>query len=321
MRTLFNISLCLILAIGHFVAQSDSLSVIDYQKRQKLLWYGGGTAYAGISSGLYFAWYNQNPQSGFHFFDDSQEWLQVDKAGHIYSAYQQSNAMHKAMLWAGYDKSKSLLYSSLASLGFQSTIEIMDGFSSDWGFSVTDMVANVIGTSAFVLQEKKWGSQRIKLKMSYWPRKYSETRMNSETGLFSYTLADRAEALYGRGIEAFLKDYNGQTLWASFNLRSFFKKTNIPKWFSIAFGYSGENMFGGFRNVWELNDENVVLDSIAYPRYRQYILAIDYDLEYIQTDSPFVRTLLDILNAFKWPSPAIEYNNVDGLRFHILFTY
>ncbi len=40
--------------------------------------------------GLYSAWYSNYPQTNFHFFNDNNEWKQVDKVGHAYSAYIES---------------------------------------------------------------------------------------------------------------------------------------------------------------------------------------------------------------------------------------
>ncbi len=37
-----------------------------------------------------------------------------------------------------------------------------------------------------------------------------------------------------------LKDYNGQTIWLSFNIHSFTKDSFLPKWLSLAVGYGGE---------------------------------------------------------------------------------
>ena len=48
----------------------------------------------------------------------------------------------------------------------QSTVEVMDGFSAEWGFSWSDMAANAIGMGTFVAQEAIWDEQRIILKIS-----------------------------------------------------------------------------------------------------------------------------------------------------------
>ena len=41
------------------------------------------------------------------------------------------------------------------------TVEIMDGFSSAWGFSWGDEVANLSDSLLFTLQQYFWDEQRI----------------------------------------------------------------------------------------------------------------------------------------------------------------
>jgi hypothetical protein len=41
----------------------------------------------GALVGLNQLWYADYPKSDFHFINDNAEWLQMDKAGHIYSSY------------------------------------------------------------------------------------------------------------------------------------------------------------------------------------------------------------------------------------------
>ena len=317
------IYLFLLIGFSYAVGQVDSLSHatyrVDYTKRKKTLLYGVGSTYIAGSTGLYLAWYRQNPQSKFHFFDDRKEWLGMDKLGHVYSGYNQALIMHKGLKWAGYDDDKALLYSALVGIGFQSTIEIMDGFSSKWGFSNADFIANIVGVSGFVLQEKLWQEQRLTLKMSYWPVSYPSDIVYSESGAFSVPLNQRADDLYGAPIGRFLKDYNGQTIWLSVHVSSFINNEIWPEWLSLAVGYSAENMYGGFDNQWAINDENFILDPDLYPRYGQFVLALDYNLSSFRSRSPFVNTLLDLLNLLKFPSPALEYNRVEGLKFSLLF--
>jgi hypothetical protein len=317
------IYLFLLIGFSYSIGQMDSLSQayqeVDYTQRKKTLLYGVGSSYIAGSTGLYFAWYRQNPQSSFHFFDDRREWLGMDKLGHIYSGYNQAFIMHKGLKWAGYEDNKALLYSALVGIGFQSTIEIMDGFSSKWGFSNADFITNIVGVSGFVIQDKMWKEQRLTFKMSYWPISYPSDIINSESQLFSSTLNERADDLYGSSVGRFLKDYNGQTIWLSVNVSSFLNNNLWPEWLSLAIGYSGQNMYGGFDNQWSINDESFILDPKLYPRYGQFVLALDYNLTAFRSQSPFVNTLLDLLNLLKFPAPAVQYNRIDGLKFSLLF--
>jgi len=136
----------------------------------------------------------------------------------------------------------------------------------------------------------------------------------------SSSLQVRVDELYGSStLERFLKDYNAQTIWASANIYSLVPREGIPKWLNVAFGYSGENMFGGFENSWNTNGETFGLDPNEYPRYHQFILSLDADLNRIKTKNHFVNMLLSIANGYKIPAPAVEYNSLGEWRFYLLF--
>ena len=77
-------------------------------------------------------------------------------------------------------------------------------------------------------------------------------------------------------------------------------------------------MYGGYENKWEKDGAHYSLDEGSFPRYSQYFLSVDVDLSKIPTKSPFLRTLLKTLNVIKIPAPAIQFNQVDGVRFHAI---
>ena len=301
--------------IDQFFTPPDTLN----KKRFNLALTSSSLIYTGFSIGLYNTWYKQYPQTKFHLFNDWNEWNNMDKAGHLYTSYFQGVLCYKGAKWTGLAEDKSILVGAICGSLFQTTIEMMDGFSEKWGFSLTDMAANVAGVGAFVAQQKAWGEQRINLKVSSWPQNYSSEELFSVSGMNTTTLEARAAELFGDSYsESFLKDYNAQIVWASFNLKSFMNKdSGIPDWLNVAVGYGSENMYGGFENEWLLeNDDRFVVDEIAYPNYKQYYLGLDVDLTRIKVKSPFLRSVLSILNIFKLPLPAIEYNSLGQFKVH-----
>ena len=90
--------------------------------------------------GLYNLWYKKYPQTSFHFFNDLEEWNYIDKAGHIYSSYQVARKSHLFLLKKDIENpvEKSCFYSLFFMLG----IEVLDGFSKEWGFSNYDLLSN-----------------------------------------------------------------------------------------------------------------------------------------------------------------------------------
>lgn len=295
---------------------NDNIAIDSINKnRLKFLIIGGGAVYTIGSAALYQTWYKDYPLSSFHFFDDLGEWNNMDKAGHVFSSYNQTYLSYKGLRWAGLSKNKSILYGPLCGTLFQSTIEIMDGFSTNWGFSWSDFTANLIGAGAFAWQQQKWDEQKIRIKFSVFHQSYGHTI--SQNGQF-IDLAKRSDELFGKSyLEKMLKDYNAQTIWLSFNIKSLFPQKSIPKWINLSIGYGAENLFGGFSNQWM--DEGSLVQLVERDkRYHQFYISLDTDLSKINTNSPFLRTVLDVMNIIKTPFSAIEINTLGEVKFLLL---
>lgn len=323
------IGLVLLLSIAtSTTAQSDSLRLRFFEpaptfnksRFNKALTFSA-TTYAGFSLGLYHAWYKQFEQEPFHFFNDWNEWNNIDKYGHVYTSYFQSVLCYRGARWTGLSEDHSILTGVVCAALFQTTIEVMDAFSAKWGFSVSDFAANTVGISSFYFQQKYWGEQRIWFKVSSFPVNYSNEAIVSTDGLSTTTAAQRADELFGSGYaERFLKDYNAQSLWLSINVHSFLPEDNRwPKWLNVALGYSSNNLFGGFSNTWQSGGATFSLDDQNFGRHRQYMLGLDFDFTRFETDNYFLNGLLTVLNIFKLPAPAIEYSSDGEFRFHLLF--
>jgi hypothetical protein len=254
--------------------------------------------YSALLIGLNAEWYSDYPRSGFHFFNDNEEWLQVDKVGHLYSAYIESRMSMELWRWTGIDRKKRIWYGGLSGAFYQTAIEVLDGFSAQWGWSWTDFGANILGSGALIAQELAWDDQRIKLKFSFHRNNYGDPGLDN-----------RADKIFGKTItERFIKDYNAQTYWASMNLRAFFPKSNLPPWLSVAVGYGAEGMYGARSNLATDDNGEIIFDRRDIKRYRQWYLSPDIDLSKIKTNRKGVRVLLTVLSAFKFPAPSLEFS-------------
>jgi hypothetical protein len=270
----------------------DPADSLDYRR---LTWFalGGGLAYTGSFALLNEYWYKQYPRGGFRFFNDWKEWNQMDKAGHVFGGYFQSNWAYGVYRWIGYEEDPALGLAMGTSLLVQSTIEVMDGFSEDWGFSWPDMAANVLGTGMFGLQQWVWGEQRVSMKVLSYRKNYDQDPI----------LAQRAQALFGKGyLERYLKDYNAQTLWVTTSWGAWTDSDRLPPWLGLGLGYGANHLMGGFSNQWEVNGQIFRYDA---PRTRDLYLSLDVDLEKIRVNSPWLKTTLKVLNLFKIPLPGI----------------
>ena len=267
------------------------------KKRLTYLVIGNSVAYAATMTVLYNAWYRDYKESKFHFFNDNAEYLQMDKMSHAWATYNISRAASAMWQWGGMPYKKSVWVGGLSGLLFETTIEVLDGFSSEWGFSCGDMLANITGSTLYVSQELLWKEQRIQLKGSWHINNYSG---------YSQEIVDRVDNYYGNTtLSRIIKDYNGETYWLSFNLKSFFKKSNLPDWLNFSVGHGADGMFGGVTNEWHDANGNYV-NRNDIQRYRRFYFAPDIDLTKIKTRSKFLKTIFFALNALKFPTPAVE---------------
>ncbi|MFT5185097.1 MAG: hypothetical protein ACI84C_002235 [Flavobacteriales bacterium] len=300
-RFLLTAILCFVLQ-SSVVSQSSPISDttgIQYPLRKPLLIGSGIFTGAGSYAGLYMAWYNDFNTGKFHTFDDNGEWLQMDKVGHTMTTYHLGMISCDALRWAGTDDRTSRWVGGLTGFFYQTGIEVMDGFSRGWGFSWGDQAANFLGSAVFISQDLAWGEQRIKLKYSSTPSSYAQYRPE--------LLGDNFQS-------KLLKDYNGQSYWASLNLKSFMHKANgFPAWVNVAFGYSGEGMIGGHNNP---EDIVALYPDVNFTRRRQYLLSLDIDLTKIPVKSPFLKTLFGVIGFIKIPSPTLEVDDHGNFTFH-----
>ncbi len=277
-----------------FLTPADSLN----QSRFKTVFITSTTLAAGAYIGLAESWYAHYPKTNFHFTNDNAQWLQMDKAGHLFTAYHLGKWGSELLVWSGVPKNKSVLYGSIFGFTAVSGIEILDGFSSKWGASWGDLAANAGGTLLFVGQEYLWKEQRIMPKFSFHTTPYASAR---------------PQVLGDPVVEQILKDYNGQTYWLSINVRAFLPNTKIPKWFNLAFGYGAEGMITG---------EDKLINTVFLPeqnRVRQFYFSLDADLTKIKTNSQLLKNLFSILNTIKIPAPTIELRGDGSIKLRAVY--
>lgn len=275
----------------NFLKPSDTLN----QNRKNIVYIGGGTTIALGLVGLHQLWYKDFPKSSFHTINDINDWQQMDKMGHFYSSYHLSKIGSDVIKWTGSNSKNQLIYGASAGLLFLTTVEIMDGFAQQWGFSWSDMAANTFGTGLYVSQELLWKEQRIIPKFSYHNTNFAALRPNILGSTFT---------------EKILKDYNGQTYWLSFNLHSFIKNDKIPTWLNVAIGYGADGMLTA--NTETKTQINLPMTE----RNRNFFMSIDIDLTKIKTNSHLLKTLFSTINLLKIPAPTFQINQYGKTIWH-----
>lgn len=267
--------------------------------------YSSSGLYTISMLGLNQLWYSDFDKAPLHAFDDSRSWQTMDKFGHMTSSYWSGRYGMDMLRWSGVDKKKSRYYGAAMGWIAMNSFEFFDGFSAKWGFSFYDMASNTIGSAVLIGQDLAWGEQRVALKIS---SKYSDFAQYSPK-----TLGDNL-------VERLLKDYNGQTYWASINVHSFLADGNkVPNWLNLAVGVGAEGMVGA-------DADNFIHgglpEGLTLPedlkRYRQYYMSIDIDLHKLPKKFGPLKTLAEVFGFIKIPAPTLEFSEGE-VKFHPLF--
>lgn len=275
--------LCYIILFTSYLIHTNTYAQVNKGRLTGLI-VGQGVVFGGGLAGLSLAWY-KHPLKNFHTFNDNQEWLQIDKIGHSYTAYQIARIAASSYRWSGLTVKQSATYGAIGGLTFQLPIEILDGFSPEYGFSVGDMVANLTGPVILASQQLTWGEVRIQPKWSFHPTSYAKRRPE----LLGRTMGER-----------WLKDYNGQTYWFSANVAAFTNPDakGFSRVMNVAVGYSIENMIAA---------DPKKSGEMGYVPVRQFFISPDIDFTRIHTNSDVVRSILFLANCLKVPAPALEF--------------
>jgi len=258
--------------------QSDSINT------NKLYVLGGASAGAFVFAyGLQNNMWWKGEKSEFHT-NWNQDWnasLGADKIGHFYFGYAVANLYKHGFQWVGYSKEKSVLNSGLFTFSYQTFLEIRDGFSNGYGFSWGDFGANLLGSMYTFLQSKYSFLNNFDLKISYQPSKRLLNNSNRHI----------------------IDDYESTYHWLSIDINNFLPSSAaeiVPDFINLTIGHSVD----GLTNLGKANHE--------------FSIGLDWDIEALPGNSPFLFFLKETLNLYHLPAPTIKiYPNVVwyGLKF------
>ena len=251
-----------------------------------------GAIYVGSMTALYQSWYRDYAFKRFQFFNDMPEWKGMDKLGHATTSWWAAQWLYTSQQSLGLERENLALHSTIIPLCFMTTIEVFDGFSSGWGFSLGDMAANVAGAGLFYTQQHLFNQQRILLKYSYHQTNFAE---------------QRPEILGKTKVERLLKDYNGQTYWLSIPIKQ-------DGWFCLSMGYNASGMLGGRDNNWTNN--GVTYDYSSIDRFSTWSMSFDIDLLKLPIKGKFWKTFASTLRWIKIPAPALQWSRSNNFKVH-----
>ncbi len=279
-RVLITVSILLACSLN--AQRSDSLRLRKGLTHAVLSSYAVGSLVA-----LNQVWYAPYSTEEFHLFNDSKQWMQMDKFGHAFTGYLITNELNRLHYWAAAKRQPWV--GAVYAMSYLSTLEIMDGFSSGWGFSGADMLVNGLGVGLAFSQDFFFKRQIIIPKFSFSRTSYA---------------AVRPEILGSTCTEQLLKDYNGQTYWVSLPVATFLKLPRRFHWICISLGYGCDAKLVGSQDTWN-----------GFNARRQVYLSLDIDCANLAPKHPKLNKVLTHLNWIKVPFPSLEFST-DKTRFH-----
>lgn len=223
------------------------------------------------------AWW-QEKRTRFHFQNDWEYALWIDKLGHWWGAASLQHLFSSSMRWSNFSYETSNILGSFFALSYQLYVETYDGFAPNWGFSPGDALFDFGGAFYPLVQYYYPFFKNINLKMSYYPSK----RLLKK---------DPLDSLYKN--KFVIDDYEGQSFYLSFKINNFLPQ-NLEKYWPdflcLAIGYQMRNW-----NGYGVADQN-------------YYFALDFDFEQIPLYGQFWQFLKNTFNLIHFPSPAIKFS-------------
>ena len=219
----------------------------------------------------------------------------MDKLGHIVANVYLTKLSAESFVWAGVDRKKALWLGFTNSTLLYTAFELTDAGFEDWGFSIPDYVANLLGAGYPILQEYYPIMNHFNFKWSFWPSTYFQNEVHqNKPGFVNYET-----------YEYLLHDYDGMTFWLSTDIDWILPiqyESYWPDWLNIAIGYTAKN----------LPQDNHAL------KYREYILSFDYNLLKLPGNNSLLNTLKLIFNVIHFPAPAIKFGN-NGITYYLFY--
>jgi hypothetical protein len=231
---------------------------------------------AGVLTAMHIYYKNtwwKDQRKFFKFAEDGYYARNMDKFSHIYTANFFTVATAEAYEWTGIKPKNALLYGAITAMAYETYIEINDGFAPNWGFDWTDMGANVFGAVYPFIQNLVPAFKNVNFKWSFKPS-WIKGKVTNKDDL--------------------LDDYTNMTFWASISPEGLLPESiakYYPGFLAIAVGMSIKGA------------SHVTGSTKAFP---EWFLSLDYDLNRLPGNTPFLIKLKKILNFYHFPAPAVR---------------
>lgn len=247
----------------------------------------------------------------FHIQEDIQYSLFLDKFGHFYGGYSTSYLLGEMLQLAGFSWDAATIWGSALGLSYMTYIEVLDGYSKDFGFSPSDFYADIAGSAFYIAQHY------VPILQNFSPK-------------FEYVNPKWLGELDRKPHDSFIDNYSAQAFWMSVNIRNLFGgvvKEYCPEWINLSIGYAVYSLSGTYQKedgTWDYYyPENLShrVNSVTAGN-RKLIIALDYDLSKLLPDGPpFWNWMKQSLNLFKLPAPAVEFGFEGKTKVYLLYPF
>jgi len=272
----FLVVLCLLLPNDIVFPQTEKTEHLKTDSSQlsipRLSIFGSSVVVSGIA--VHLARYQplwKEHYTSFFFREDYSYARNQDKFLHFYGSGLGSVISSKALLWAGYDDEDAAICGAATSFVFFTFMKIEDGHINYLGFDRADELANILGAGYPLAQH-------------YVPW------LNSFTPKGSYVASPNKVVASQQELPGFLEDHEGQKFWMGITVHDLLPKNLQDYWPSIVGFAAGYTVRG-------LNTPH---------SYHETIIALDLDLRKLPGDSPFLKTMWEMLNYIHLPMPAVR---------------
>ena len=221
----------------------------------------------------------------FHFEDDWGYAANIDKVGHLVGGYYVSYFTGEGLMLCGFNWRDATIYGALFGFVYETIVEIEDGYSARWGFSFSDLIADVLGRAFYIGQYYYPFLQNFTFKYMY----HSKTMWSD--------LRDSPGLL--------LSNHDANSFWIATNVYNILPRNFRKFWFSginLTFGFQIEGIDG-------------VRHEAYGPIKRHYLIGLEYDLMQLSNDKyGGWNWILQNLNFLKQPGPIIDMGPSTRLR-------
>ena len=223
-------------------------------------------------------------KSDFHVINDwwANYSMEVDKLAHAFAGQSMALTAARSYEWSGMSRRQALFWGGVTGLATLTQVEVLDGYTREYGFSTADCAANVAG-AFFPLMQEMWRPLRLlTFKMSYHTARFEPGR--------------------SPGV---LEDYNRQTYWLALDVDGVLPRNARgwwPDWLGVAVGYGVDNAFASRRD----------------DRVREFYVAFDFDPTRAVDDGGWLAGILAPLHYIHFPAPAIRIRE-DGTKVFALY--